>query len=321
MSYLSMKRPCPIGVDMAEDVLKFAQLNHNGNGIDLIAGGSEELPSEIKSCSPEWQKWAVEIIGNIMEKGLFKGRDIIATMPSNQIFVDNMKMPKSKSSEKVGIGAGILSKLKDKLPFDSSTTLIQHIPTEEDNMLVMACDRQVLEKHLAIYEKANLNIMSMSAWPLALSKSYASFFCRRKGDDETIVMLLNIEQNCTNLVVCRADKPLFVRYIPTGLRQLEDEEVITRLMLDLTNCQRQFSSTYKNSRIERLVFMSGTQSTELGNEVFKTEVCKKIAEQFEIPAQMGDCLVAIEAANPYQLGIDRQSSQFSWATAFGLSLS
>jgi hypothetical protein len=83
---------------------------------------------------------------------------------------------------------------------------------------------------------------------------------------------------------------------------------------------------YHNPQIERLIFLSSRTEDR--------DICETIAKKLEMPAQVGDCLAAAEAADPYRLSredktfreqpgipIDRRNNQVNWSIAFGLSLS
>jgi len=124
-------------------------------------------------------------------------------------------------------------------------------------------------------------------------------------------MLICIEAGCTNIVICRHKNLLFARTIPIGTKQLNINEMITRLVLELSSCRQQFFSIYKKAQIERLIFFSGN--------VVDKEICTTIAKQMEIPAQMGDCMAAVDVADHTATGTDRRNSQLSWAIALGLS--
>ena len=336
-----------IGVDMGDDALKLVQLGNNGKGTNLIAGGSENRPENVKPGSSDWQRWAVEAIKRLTGNGKFRGRDVIAAMPASEVFIDHIKIPKINErfpnaknhalsrtpfAKRVKGEPELDDKLRDvvfskiKLPFDSANAMVKYIPTEDDNVLVIATERKKIDRHLAIYEKTNLQIKSMGIWPMALINSYTSFFGRRKADIEAVVLLLDIEPNCTNVVICRYSNLLFARSIPIGTKQLEESaecdkkcsgaetnETVTRLLLELTTCRRHFGSLYRKAQIERLIFLSG--------KTVDRDVCATIAKQLEMPAQMGDCLAAVEIANPSDPGIDRRGCKTNWATAFGLSLS
>ena len=316
-----------IGVDIGDDSLKLVQLGEDGNGISLIAGQSENLPEGVKAGSSQWQRWAIETIRQLASNGDFQGKEVIAALPAREVFIDNIKIPKDDND----VEEAIFSKIKQKLPFEpiQENTMIKYIPMEQDNVLVIAAERKIIDRHLAIYEKAGLTIKSIGIWPTALANCYTKFFGRRKSDLETIVMLVCIEANYSNVVICRHNNLLFARSLSTGLNQLDNKKSVNKLVLDLTECRRQFTSMNPRGQIGRLIFLSSETTVD-------KEICVKIAKQLDIPAQVGDCLAAVEIIEPSSLGgkpksnddkestgtpIDRRDCEVNWATAFGLSLS
>jgi Tfp pilus assembly PilM family ATPase len=309
MFWFNKRRTYPIGIDMGEDTLKMVQFADTGKGISLIAGGSENRPVDIVPGSSTWQRWAIEAIKKVTSNGKFVGRNVLAAIPASETFVDNIKMPKDNGEKPE---EAIFSKIKQKLTFDFTQAMIKYIPTEEDNIIVIAAEREKIDRHLAIYERANLQIESIGVWPVAMANSYAKFFGRRKMDHQAVVMLIDIKSNSTNVVISRHRNPLFARSIPVGAKQLGINEMISRLVMELVACKKHFAQMYRNTGIERLIFLSG--------RVVEKETYTTLAKQLEMPAQMGDCLTAVEAENIYELGIDRRASQFSWAIAFGLAL-
>ncbi len=295
---------------MGEQAVRLIQLSENGKGLDLIAGGSEYVPEDIVPGSAGWQRWVIENIRKLVSKGTFKGKEVVSSLPAQDTFVTEVKVPKSKEGQ---VENYIISKIKNKLPFGSDDIMIKTVPLEDDNYLIIVTEREKINRHLAIYEKANLQIKSITVWPLALINSYIRFFGRRKSDLNSVVGLIDIKSNCTNVVICRYKNALYARSIPIGSSKLDNEEVMSRLILELNGCRRQFAAMNKRSVIERIIFLSG--------EHIHRDICATIAQKLEMPAQMGDCLAALKTENLYERGIDRRNCKFSWATAFGLSLS
>lgn len=325
MFRLLKKHAYSIGVDIGDDGLKLVQLGDNGKGISLIAGSSENLPKDLKPGSGKWQRWAIDTLCQLTSNGYFQGKEVIAAMPSRELFIDQMRMPKADESKLEDV---IFSKIKQRLPFEpiQENTLMKYIAMEDNNVLVMATERKIIDRHLAIYEKAGLAIKSIGVWPVALANCYTRFFGRRKSDLEVIVMLVCIEADCTNVVICRHKNLLFARSISTGLSQLGNKKAVNTLVLELTACRRHFASMHPRAQIERMIFLSGQNVDK--------DMCVTIAKQLEIPAQMGDCLAAVEITDARRLGgdckrdedssgtpIDRRNCQVNWAIAFGLSLS
>ena len=311
----SIAKRSPIGVDMGNDAVTMAQLVDNDQGISLVAGACKNRPADVKSGSVVWQRWAIETVRQVTTGGQFRGRDVIAAISPTELYIDHIRMPKveAKSQTKDTVDNAVISKIKQKLPFDSANAMIKYIPSEEDNALVIAVERKIIDRHLAIYEKAGLAIKSIGVWPIAMAKSYTRFFGRRQVDIEAVVYLLDIEPNCTNVVICRHENLLLARSIPVGANQIDGDETVARFVLELDACRRHFASIYRKAQIERLVFLSG--------RTVEKDICITIAKQLEMPAQMGDCLAAVDVADPSESGVDRRDCQAHWAIAFGLSMS
>ncbi len=318
---LLKKQAYPIGIDISDDNVKLVQLANNGRGVSLVAGISDNRPHDIQADSSNWQRWAIDAVYRLTWNGRFQGKEVIAAMPTSKVFIDLMKKPKIADENK--LHDAIFSKVKQKLPFEAeqSNTMLKYMPTDEDNILVMAIERKIIERHLAIYEKAGLAIKSIGIWPMALVNCYTRFFGRRKSDLASVVKLIEIEADCTNVVICRHKHLLFARSISIGYGQLDDEALLTRLVLELTGCKRQFVSMHRNTQVERLIFLS--------NRVADRNIYEKIAQKLEMPAQVGDCLAAInmndasgnDKGQPTGTPIDRRDCQMNWSIAFGLSLS
>ena len=317
----SRYRPYSIGVDIGNDYVRLGQLAENGKGVKLVAGRSEDRPADVEPGTGGWQRWAIQTIRQLTGNGDFRGKDVTAAIPAGDLFIDHVRVSKANDEK---LDELVFAKIKSRLPFETAreNLMMKCIRTDEDNVLVMATERKIIDRHLAIYEEANLHIKTIAVWPLALVSCYTRFFGRRQSDLEAVVMLICIEQDRTNVVICRHKNLLFARSISIGVGQLDDETA-ARLVLELTGCRRQFSSIHRNAQIERVIFLTG--------RAVDRDICATIARQLEMPAQTGDCLAAVEIEEPYRLGIDRRSEssreaslrkqQVNWATAFGLSLS
>ncbi len=309
---LLKKRSNLIGVDLGNDCLKLAQLTNGTEEAMLLAGQYVNRPAEIVAGTARWQRWAVEVMREATGNGQFKGKEVVAALPANEVYVDHIRWPKKFDGK---IEDAIFAKIKQKLPFEplQKNTLIKYIPTEQDNVMVLATERTVIDRHLAIYERAGLTINSIGVWPVALATCYAHFFGRRKTDLDAIVMLLDIQPDCTNMVITRHKNPLHACSVPIGAKLLKEESMMGRLVMELTAGRRQFLGAYRNAQIERLIFLSGL--------AVEPDVYRTVAKQLEVQAQMGDCMAAITVSDPDRFSLDRRSEKVSWALSFGLSLS
>lgn len=313
MINLLKNKTYPIGMDMTDDVIRLAQLANSSKGISLLAGALINRPANIKPESKEWQTWAADSIFAAIQNGKFKGKEIVAAIPANQVFVDYIKVAHTNNTN---LDDAVFSKIKQKLPFDPDKTIIKYVTTENDSVLVVASKKEIIDKHLQIFEMANLQVKAINIWPAALTNCYTRFFGRRKTDLQSIVILIDIEPHCSNVVICRSRKLLFACSIALGSKTLDSDDAVSKLVSELVSCKRYFCSLQKGTQIERLVFLSGNQPSDI-----RKDYCATIARKLNMPAQLGDCLAAVRMDNSYECGVDRRQRQYSWATAFGLSLS
>ncbi len=315
---LFKKETSTIGVDLGSSYLKMAQLSNSNRLPLLLEAGSERVPEGMKAGSPDWQKWAVRSIKKMLSEGTFKSRTAISTMSSDDIYIQHVKISKNEQD----IERGAFESIKKKLPFNPDDAMVQCVCNDavegksKRDVLVMAADKVKVERHLAIFEKAGLNLKSMSVWPLAITRAYINFFARRTADSDLVAMLLDIGANHSNIIMTKHSNLLFARVIPLGFNQLKTDAAGDNLLAELAACLRYFESMETGLEVGKLLFLSG-------RNVDKT-ICEKVAilaKQMHIPAQIGDVLAAVEVNQAGELLIDRRGIRQGWTTAFGLSLS
>ena len=306
-----------IGVDLSGDGLRLAQLVHNGQQLGLVAGCWRACPADVGPGTATWQRWAADAIHRMVTEAGFRGKVVAAAMFPADVSIETFRMPKAAEGR---LEDALFAKAKQQmsLRYSRENALIRYVPTDQDNALVMVAERDLIDRQLAIYEAAGLTLKSMGAWPEALATCYARFFGRRQSDLQAVVMLVNIETSCTQVVICRHTQLLFARSIPVGAGRLDDEKAFNGLVLEVTACRRDFASMYRNAPLTRVIFLSGPS--------VQTGVYATLAKQLEVQAQIGDCMAAVEgtdpaASPPHGRDPDRRACPVSWATAFGLSLS
>jgi Tfp pilus assembly PilM family ATPase len=314
LSFLKRK-VFPIGVDMGSETLKMAQLVQDSDGLRVIAGTKDDLPPDVKLGTSQWQHWVIKTIRQMISQGTFKGRKVITAVPVDEVFIDQIKIPRTPDEK---LKDAVLGKIAGKLPFESKDALVQFVVTNaaaETDVLVMATERTKVDRHLAIYEKAGLQIQAICVWPLAMVSGYINFFGRRQSDMNVTVMLLEVGANFTKVAICRHKNLLFARLLPIGIKHLVSEEIVKRLVQELVSCARYFEGATKGAHIDRLIFLAG-HSTD-------RDLCQNIvqlAQHLHVPAQIGDVLAAVEMTEPGK-SFERRGSNVNWTSSFGLSLS
>ena len=302
------KKTYPIGVDMDTDMLKMVQLQNKPGGVGVVASGCKTRPENIAPGSAEWQRWTVNTIKELTADGKFQGKDVVMAMSPQELFIEHVKMSKNNKEQPERI---ILSRIKRR--FGKNETVIKHIKLDEENFLVTAMEREKIDRYLAVYETTHMHLKSIDIWPTALINSYIRFFGNRKSGVDKTVMLLDIAANYTNMVICRHKDLLLAYSVPIGIQQLVSDEMMKKLIVDLSTCRHESAAIDGGDDISMLFFLAGP--------TFDKQICLTIAEHLQLPAQTGDCFTAAGISCCNNIGIDEEQTQFSWATAFGLSLS
>lgn len=328
MLSLFKKRAYPIGVDIAEEGLYISQLCHHSGEVHLQAGDAAmSVDGELKVGSSQWQKWAVEALKDICQKKKFKGSEVVSSIPCDELIIEHIKIGKAKGAE---LENEINTKLRQKTGLDPQKLMTKYLEAEDNNIIVLAADKEKVDKYLSIYEKANLQIKSFGVWPAAVTNSYIKFFGRRRSDIESVVMLIDIKANNSYLVICRHKKILFARSIATGFSKIAEDSLapsVEPLVSQILACRSLFEGMYKNPVIDRAIFFTSCSTVSFERDVFVL-----LAKKIGIPAQIGNCLTAVEISNFNHHGINRRNDSLiakeidfkpkdSWAVAFGLSLS
>ena len=294
-----------MGVDMAHDGLRVAQLETDAKGVRLVALEQEQRPVNVEPGTVAWQHWAIDALKEMARKGRFKGRCASASLPGHEILIETIKASKTQDGK---FEEGVLSRVKARLPSCSASRqslLIKRIPMEQDNVMVMATDRELVHRYLAIFENGGLDIRFIGTWPEALHKTYLQLF-GAQADPRAVVMLLDVQDDSTGVVICRHADLLFARSLPMGSQVVSDAAALDRLVLELAACRRDCMALYTGLSVSRVVFLAwGTVDLDL---------YQGLARAIGLQTQVGDCQAAVIRAE------DQASGHGHWITALGLSL-
>ncbi len=314
------KKICPIGVDLGSGYLRIVQLGQNEQGLFLQSAALCANPKDTEFRSAGWQHWAAETTRDLVRENDFRGKSVVTAIPSDDLFIDPIRIPRSALKQ---INEVLPQKLQKRLPFPVENALFQHVvidPGEKNDsdavdVLAISANREDINRHLAIFEKAGLEVAGISMWPTAMIKSFMSFFCRREAEEDTTAILINVGTNHTNVVITRGSNLLFARVMSIGYEQLEQGQMVQRLFSEIDACMQYFGDSAAAVPIGRIVFLAGTGASRT--------LCDKLAglaQKMQVAAQIGDVLSAVEINHSPECLIDRRNCKVDWATAFGLSL-
>lgn len=309
-----LKTKLPVGVEINRETINIAQLKKSKKQVGLVAARRFQKPDNISWQSDEWVDWGVDSLRREFGKKWFKNFEIVGCVPSSELFIENLKIEENNEDTR-GFEEKVSSSMEEKLPCSANELLIKTAGGEMDNYVVMAVRRKLIEKYMEIYKRLGLDLKAMGVWPVALTNTYVNFFGRRKSDRQAVVMLINFNSEAATVAVCRHQQLLFAKSLRIGKDELiSDDKARERLMVDLTAAVNCFKKIYTDTNIERAVFFPASD--------IPMQFYADISEKTGIPAQIGDCLKAVEIDNnPNGQVVDRRKDgDTNWAIVFGLSL-
>jgi hypothetical protein len=316
---LFAQKTFPVGVEITAKFVRMAQLGLAGGQIRLVAGGSEPLPDGIEPYSGQWQRCAIEAVRSIYSTSPFKSKNIVTVIPSSDVFSKEIR----KSLSGTGSAEIINTEAKKLLACGAEGALVKHIilnenknSSDEKDILILATEKFKVERHLAIFEKAGLNVKAVTVWPIVLVNCCVNIFGRRKTDADTVVLLINATATDCNIVICRQRNILFARVIPFGVSALAEPDGAEKLVSEIEACIRYFQTTVRTADIERIILLANERADQRLNQCVLA-----VAKKHALPAHVGDVLAAVANPDAYRLGIDARGAKDDWTTTFGLSLS
>ena len=217
-------------------------------------------------------------------------------------------------------------------------------------VVVIASSRATVEAYLDMAKRAKLDVNGMNIECCAIVECFARLF-KRSTDASRVTLYIDIGAASTQVVLSHGDRVAFARNLARGGEQLDQavsaglsiapeqagamrrdlakanstggaedelyrllEEPLDALALEVTQCLRYYESVFRNSGIERAIF--------LGGQAHDKRLCQLLAKRINLPAQVGDPLVRVKRIGGAGLseGLDRREPQPNWAVAVGLSL-
>ena len=303
--WLKARRPGPIGVDLGVRSVKLMQFN--GDRSRLLAAARWELPYAERLTPPQRDARLSEAIGRARESQNFRGKEALLCLNAQELFVQNVRVPavRGEALDKI-----VRQEAASRLSCEISEAEVRYLEAGEvrqgetikQEVILMATTKSSIDRSMAIMEAANLRPLAMDAEPLAVARCYARQY-RREDDRVVGTLYVHVGVSNTAVVITRGADVMFVKYIETGGRHLDESvarrlnlkladavsmrryhgerrgdrqdpeisrtvreairPVVDRMASDVALCQRYFSVTFRGQKIERFVLSGGEASDEM----------------------------------------------------------
>ncbi|MCX5672465.1 MAG: pilus assembly protein PilM [Planctomycetota bacterium] len=352
-------RQLPIGLDIGTTTVRMLQLGGSERDLRALEAAKFVVPLEIKGEPQRRREFIVAEVRRLMKEGRFRGREAVMALPSKDVAVRNVRMPKMPDEE---LATAVIWEAQNKFPFDTATAVIQYLRAGEvrqgdqlfDEIILLAVPRVEVDAQIQMATEAGVDLVSLDAGPAAMFRGFERYLGRR--EDEGVVNVYADIGAQTTVVIARGRDLVFVKTIPIGgsvfnravaecleLAPAEAEALRRRLSrrpsgetADAEGADRvaRAVSDALRPHLEDLADEIGLclryysvtfrgprleSLTFVGGEAHDPSVSTALAARLGLEARMGDPLRGVRTDSLDRV-LDRRGVRAEWATAFGLSL-
>ncbi len=215
-------RHSPIGVDIGAHSVKLVQMN--GERSAVLQAARWDLPAALDD-GQDPAGALTTAISQAYDSRRFHGREAVVCLGSGQLFVQNIRVPRSDND----FGRFVEQEAAGKVPYPIDETDIRYLEaadikhgeTTRREVILLACHRPALQQFLQPVLAAGLQPIAIDVEPLALLRCYAHQY-RRDQDQQARMMYVHVGSSNTAVVIAQGAATLFVKYLDLGGRQMDE---------------------------------------------------------------------------------------------------
>ena len=351
MIALNRNRQFPIGLHLESRSATLVQLMGSPGSLSARATAHSELPYD-ENASPEEQDAVVaSTLRKLIADHHFKGRQVVSCLGSQELFVQNVRLPQLPPEE---VEKVVRWEAEERLPYPVADAEIRHMSAGEvrqdadtkQEVILLACHRGVVDRHIGILEQAGLMPAAIDIEPSAVLRPLLA--AKTDGSAPSRRAYLNLQEKSTTVIFAEGDQILFLKYIASGGHHLDlavsrhldlspteaarmrsvvtssmtldAEDEIHRSVIDAIRkplesmsteielCFRYYKVTFRGKPLEKLVVTGEEASPWL---------LEFLSERLAVPCEMGNPFNALARWPTSASALERP---WRWTTAMGLSL-
>jgi type IV pilus assembly protein PilM len=245
----------PIGLDIGHSSIKMIQLATNEGQISVIAADKVRIDpcvngdgqSAVDLATPnggcltaERKNFVVSAIKQMLERGSFRGRDVISCLPNERLKITSLRLAEADSAE---TEQSLKKEASQRFGMDPDKDVIDYILAGsvrqgdeiKNEMILFAADNETIKSHIEMLEEAQLRPAAIDTLPCALFRSFERTL-RRQEDKEHTVVFVDVGSRFTTVVFGRGGEISFVKQIPIGGEKF-NREIAAKLAVSIKEAE------------------------------------------------------------------------------------
>lgn len=202
-----------LGIDIGTSSIKIVELKKEGARPKLISYGfSESLGGKLNN---DWQlniKKTAQAINKIRKESGMISYNAVAALPTYSVFSSILNL---SNVDKKDIASAVHWEAKKVIPLPLEDIILDWKKIEEKStgkdmkVLLTGAPRSLVKKYIDIFKEAEVNLLSLETETFSLVRSLL-------GPDKSVVMLVEIGTNTTDISVIDKNIPMLSRSIDIG---------------------------------------------------------------------------------------------------------
>uniref|UniRef100_A0A7C2JYM9 Type IV pilus assembly protein PilM n=1 Tax=Schlesneria paludicola TaxID=360056 RepID=A0A7C2JYM9_9PLAN len=236
----------PIGVHLGQNSAALVQLMRTpaGPAVSRVALGSWTVDDRLSS--DDQLRQSAMALRKLVQDHRFIGRRAVSCLGTHELFVQNMRVPHLSQGE---VDRVVGWEAEERLPYPRNEAEIRHVIAgevrEDDNLrqevILLACHRGVIQRHIALMEQAGLEPVGLDAEPCAWLRALnagrpAAGLAERQG-------YLSLGERVSTVLFADREQILFIKPIPLGGNHF-DQQLAAELGLRLEDARQMRSRVF-----------------------------------------------------------------------------
>ena len=238
MISLSRPRTPSIGLHLGPRFVTMAQVSGLTDRAEVAALAQGTLPPRGDLTDAQYDEQVASTLKLMVSDHGFRGHNVVSCVSADDLHLQSVRMPQLPPDELQKV---VRWEAEERLPFPVKNAELRYFLSGQirqdanvrQEVILMACQQPVLQRHLKILEAAQLVPRAIDVEPCAVLRT----FRHSQSEDTDRTAYLHLGDNLTTVIIADGDAILFLKYVGTGGREL-DQAIAKHLELDLNEAQR-----------------------------------------------------------------------------------
>lgn len=212
-----------IGLDVGSTSVRAAELSVGGGAPSLVRIGQVPLgPGAVENGEVRDVETVTEAVRELWRRGGFKSRDVSLGVGNQRVVVREVTLPALPEKE---MRQSLPFQVQELIPIPMDEAVLDYDVLEEleeegrrvQRILVVAAQREMVDRHLAVATGAKLDPVGVDLVPFALVRSIGEYDgLGLEESDAGGEAVVDVGADVTNISVHEQGVPRFVRILPSG---------------------------------------------------------------------------------------------------------